>query len=73
MKPLKITSGLRFGTAAATSRGFNDNDFSQIGDMISQILDKINQNEDNKNEFKSLIKNKVISMCSKYPIYDKAF
>ena len=71
--PPKITSGLRFGTAAATSRGFDENDFNQIGDLISEVLDNIYQNEDNQKEFISSIKSKVISMCKKYPIYNEAF
>ena len=71
--PPKITSGLRFGTAAATSRGFDENDFNQIGDLISEVLDNIFQNEDNQKEFISSMKSKVISMCKKYPIYNEAF
>ena len=71
--PPKITSGLRFGTAAATSRGFNENDFNLIGDMISEVLTNINQNEDNKKQFISTMKNKVANMCKKYPIYKEAF
>ena len=71
--PPKITSGLRFGTAAATSRGFNETDFSEIGNMISEVLENINQNEDNQKEFISSMKSKVINMCKKYPIYDEAF
>ena len=64
---------MRFGTAAATSRGFNENDFSEIGDMISEVLDNIHQNEDNQKQFISSMKDKVISMCKKYPIYNEAF
>ncbi|MDA9632792.1 serine hydroxymethyltransferase [Pelagibacteraceae bacterium] len=71
--PPKITSGLRFGTAAATSRGFNETDFSEIGDMISEVLDNIHQNEDNQKQFISSMKDKVINMCKKYPIYNEAF
>ena len=71
--PPKITSGLRFGTAATTSRGFNETDFSEIGDMISEVLDNIHQNEDNQKQFISSMKDKVISMCKKYPIYNEAF
>jgi len=71
--PPKITSGLRFGTAAATSRGFNESDFSAIGNMISEVLDNIHQNEDNQNQFISSMKAKVIEMCKKYPIYNEAF
>ena len=71
--PPKITSGLRFGTAAATSRGFNDSDFSEIGNMISEVLDNIHQNEDNQKQFISSMKDKVINMCKQYPIYTEAF
>ena len=71
--PPKITSGLRFGTAAATSRGFNESDFRDIGKMISEVLDNIDQNEDNQNQFISSMKAKVIDMCKKYPIYSEAF
>ncbi len=41
--------------------------------MISEVLDNINQNEDNQKEFIYSMKNRVISMCAKYPIYNKAF
>ena len=71
--PPKITSGLRFGTAAATSRGFNENDFKQIGDIITEVLDNVNSDEDKQSKFISSIKNKVISMCKKYPIYNEAY
>ena len=71
--PPKITSGLRFGTAAATSRGFNETDFSEIGDMISEVLDNIHQNEDNQKQFISSMKDRVVNMCKKYPIYNEAF
>ncbi len=71
--PPKITSGLRFGTAAATSRGFDKEDFTEIGNMISVALENINQNEDDKNKSISLIKDKVVNMCKKYPIYNEAF
>ena len=71
--PPKITSGLRFGTAAATSRGFNESDFRDIGKMISEVLDNIDQDEDNQKQFISTMKVKVIDMCKKYPIYDEAF
>ena len=71
--PPKITSGLRFGTAAATTRGFNEQDFSQVGDMISEVLDNINLNEDDQKKFIISMKDRVIKICKKYPIYDEAF
>jgi glycine hydroxymethyltransferase len=72
-QPPKITSGLRFGTAAATTRGFNTDDFSQIGDMISEILDNINQNEINQKQFILSMKDRVINICKKYPIYSEGY
>ena len=72
-KPPKITSGIRFGTAAATSRGFNNEDFKEVGKLIADVLDSLLLNEDEMNKVSNEIKEKVISMCSKYPIYNKAY
>ena len=41
--------------------------------MEPEVLDNINQNEDNQNEFIDTMKDKVINMCKKYPIYKEAF
>ena len=46
--PPKITSGLRFGTAATTSRGFNENDFREVAEMISDMLDSLLLNNEDK-------------------------
>jgi glycine hydroxymethyltransferase len=71
--PPKITSGIRFGTAAATSRGFNNEDFKKIGNMISDILDSLLLDENAKNNISSRIKEEVIYICNNYPIYREAF
>jgi glycine hydroxymethyltransferase len=73
LKPPKITSGIRFGTAAATSRGFNNEDFKEVGNMISDILDSLLLEENEKLNIINKIKEDVVSMCSKYPIYDEAY
>ena len=70
--PPKITSGLRFGTAAATSRGFNENDFKEVAEMISDMLDSLLLNE-NRKKIEESTRNKVFEMCSNYPIYKEAF
>ena len=72
-KPPKITSGIRFGTAAATSRGFNNEDFREVGNLIANILDSLLLNENEMNNVTIETKEKVISMCSKYPIYNEAY
>ena len=71
--PPKITSGLRFGTPAATSRGFNNEDFEKIGNMISDVLESLLQDENKMKEKCEEIKKQVIDMCSKYPIYKDSF
>jgi len=71
--PPKITSGLRFGTAAATSRGFNEVDFEIVGNMISDKLDSLLLKDNEKKEVFEKTRGKIIEMCAKYPIYDEAF
>ena len=71
--PPKITSGLRFGTAAATSRGFNENDFVNVGEMIGDTLDSLLLNEEDKKNIFDTTRKKIIELCNKYPIYNEAF
>ena len=71
--PPKITSGIRFGTSAATSRGFNNVDFEEIGIMISNILDSLLLSEDERKNTLMKTKKQILDMCSKYPIYLEAF
>jgi len=71
--PPKITSGLRFGTAAATSRGFNENDFRKVGEMISDMLDSLQFSEDRKRKVFDNTRKNILEMCNLYPIYKEAF
>jgi len=71
--PPKITSGLRFGTAAATSRGFNEIDFREVAEMISDMLDSLLLNEEDKKKIFEATREKILDMCKTYPIYDEAF
>ena len=71
--PPKITSGLRFGTPAATARGFNEEDFKNVGSMIADVLDSLLLNEDEREEICLNISNKVKALCSNYPIYNEAY
>ena len=72
-KPPKITSGIRFGTSAATSRGFNNNDFIEVGEMISDVLDSLLLDEGEANKILNKTRADVINLCSKYPIYEGAY
>ena len=58
-----VTSGIRLGGAAMTSRGLKENDFKLIGKLIAKAL----KNKDNKNILKE-VSNNVIELTNKYPI-----
>ena len=66
--PPAVTSGVRFGSAAATTRGFGINEFKLIGNFIADVLDGFENNKSNdKIEF--LVNKKVLNLCLKFPIY----
>jgi glycine hydroxymethyltransferase len=65
-----ITSGLRLGTPAGTTRGFGVAEFRQIGDMIVEVLDVLSQKgvaEDSLIE--ATVRDKVKTLVSRFPIY----
>ena len=71
--PPKITSGIRFGTAAATSRGFNNNDFEEVGNIISDVLDSLLKNPEDQKIILKNTREKILQMCKNYPIYQEAY
>ena len=66
--PPTITSGIRFGSAAATTRGFSSKEFALIGNFIADVLDAFDNGESNQECEKFVFKN-VKKLCSKFPIY----
>ncbi len=58
-----VTSGVRIGTAAITSRGMKEEDMEIIADLIYQTVTDYENNIDN-------IREKVVTLCNKYPIYE---
>ena len=72
-QPPKITSGLRFGTPAATSRGFNESDFDKVGNIIADVLDSLLLDEEKRSTIIQEARKSVIELCSKYPIYKEAY
>ena len=60
-----VTSGLRLGTAALTSRGFNENAFIEVGEIIS---DRLLNPQDRVIE--KLCKDKVLNLCNRFPLYE---
>ena len=66
--PPTITSGIRFGSAAATTRGFKINEFKLIGNYIADVLDGFKENSSSEEQEK-LTYDKVKDLCKKFPIY----
>ena len=68
-KPM-VTSGIRLGTPAGTTRGFGRDDFMNIGNWIADVLEELQINGiDNNDKAELSIKNKVLDLCKNYPIY----
>jgi glycine hydroxymethyltransferase len=69
-KPL-ITSGIRLGTPAGTTRGFGIAEFRQVGDMITEVLDALSKSgaeEDAAAE--ASVREKVKRLVGRFPIYE---
>ena len=65
-----VTSGLRLGTPAATTRGFGVAEFKQVGMLISEVLNAIAQSQDGKAPLvEAAIKERVKALTDRFPIY----
>ncbi|MDX2264528.1 MAG: serine hydroxymethyltransferase [Hyphomicrobiales bacterium] len=65
-----ITSGIRLGSPAGTTRGFNEEDFRSIGRMIAEVLDGLAANGDKGNaHVEAKVKAEAIALCERHPIY----
>ena len=67
-KPM-VTSGIRLGTPAATTRGFGAAEFKQVGHMISEVLDGLASNRNDNSAIEEAVKAKVHKLCQAFPIY----
>ncbi|NAW66539.1 serine hydroxymethyltransferase [Photobacterium halotolerans] len=67
-KPM-VTSGIRLGTPAGTSRGFGEAEFKQIGEWIGDVLDALAASPDNNSETEQRVKQQVQKLCSRFPLY----
>ena len=66
-QPPKVTSGIRVGTPAGTTRGFGTKEFEQIGNWIGDIVDAMSVGY--AEETVAKVKQQVIALCAKFPIY----
>ena len=68
-QPPQITSGLRFGVSAGTTRGFQEKEFTMIGEWISEVLKALSKGEKMK-MISTSINGKVLELTREFPIYE---
>ena len=64
-----ITSGIRLGTPACTTRGFGPNEFTLIADLISKVVKGLSKNGANNSKIEKEVQKEVIDLCASFPIY----
>jgi len=65
-----VTSGIRLGTPAATTRGFGIAEFREVGSLIAEVLDAVAQSEDGSAPLvEAAVKQKVHALTARFPIY----
>jgi glycine hydroxymethyltransferase len=64
-----VTSGIRVGTPAGTTRGFGKAEFKEIGLMIAQVLDGLIANPEDNSVIENQVLKQVHALCKKFPIY----
>ena len=69
-QPPTITSGVRLGTPAGTTRGFGVAEFQKVGDLIAQVLEAVAQNNGAPApEAEQAVRQQVEDLCNRFPIY----
>ena len=70
-KPM-VTSGIRLGTPAGTTRGFGTDEFRKVGNLIGDVLDGLAENRDDNSAAEAAACVEVAKLCSSFPIYSGA-
>ena len=64
-----ITSGIRLGTPAATTRGFKSQEFKIVGNLITKVVKGLSENPNNNTKIEKEVQKEVVDLCSDFPIY----
>ena len=64
-----MTSGIRLGTPTGTARGFGADEWRLVGALIGDVLDGLAVNGEDNGAVEREAKEKVISLCRRFPIY----
>lgn len=65
-----ITSGIRLGTPAGTTRGFKTEEFRQVGNLIGDVLDALSENPQDNTAAEEKAGKSVLELCARFPIYE---
>ena len=64
-----VTSGIRVGSPAGTTRGFGTAEFRDVGLMMAEVLDALAENPQGNPDIEASVKGRVISLTRRFPIY----
>jgi glycine hydroxymethyltransferase len=64
-----VTSGIRLGSPAATTRGFGQAEFRQVGGLIAEVLDGLAAKGDDNHAVEAAVRRKVGALCARFPVY----
>ena len=64
-----ITSGIRLGSQAATTRGFGLNEFKLVGQLITKTIKGLSSNPTDNSKIEDEVRKEVVDLCSNFPIY----
>ena len=64
-----ITSGIRLGTPACTTRGFKAEEFILIADLIFKVIQGLSKNKEDNSKIEKEVQKEIIELCSSFPIY----
>ena len=67
-----LTSGVRLGTPAGTTRGFGIAEFRLVGELIDEVLNALSRNPDGDAQVERAVREKVRALCARFPIYQAA-
>ena len=67
--PFTITSGVRLGTPAGTTRGFGQAEFTRVGELIVRVLDALAANEQGDAAVEAQVRSQVLELTGRFPIY----
>ena len=65
-----ITSGIRLGTPACTTRGFGEEEFKLIAELIYKVIKGLSNNKSDNSIIEKEVKKNIIDLCTAFPIYD---